>query len=585
MTSACADSTATGSFSSVSACSGVFDTSRLATHASPLGESTVLNIANGAGRLGNGLRPRRYRPAAGPRPPGRPTQPVYVAPPTGPITAPPVVGAQTVHGYSSPSAGSPPSPSATTPGMLPAAAVVPHAPPQAAPLSPSGTAAGVGLPLMGPPAMPAPAPMPYGGGVPGAADGPPAMPPPLSSASAPAAAPAPTAAPAPAPSTASTSAEPSAPLVPASSAASGRTARSSSQLGPGASSAWFDEGERASEEADNVRARKIISPSAADMSLYDDGPPPRRRWPLVAAILGGLVLVGGIAFALTRGGDDKPAAKPEPTVAQAPEPPAIPPDVPPSQIITPDGSGSAATPAPPATTVPATTPPARSPGKASSTPTTPTTPTTKRPTSTTRVDPDDTAGRRPNLDWFGNGSGGTATPTTPTTTTPPTTTTTTPPTKPNNGVSGADGPVDPYGGGGDTPPSDEASPDKKAEFFANLGKQQLAQGDAAGAAASFKKALELDGKNVPAVIGMGEIALRQGLFGDAIAHLKKASRLAPKSSYVFTLLGEAYLGTGNNSLAADAFKRALQLDPDNTRARDGFNDAQSQVPPAEDDAP
>ena len=75
----------------------------------------------------------------------------------------------------------------------------------------------------------------------------------------------------------------------------------------------------------------------------------------------------------------------------------------------------------------------------------------------------------------------------------------------------------------------------------------------------------------------------RGPIADAIAHLKKASRLAPKSSYVFTLLGEAYLGTGNNSAAADAFKKALQLDPDNTRARDGFNDAQSQVPPAQDD--
>jgi cytochrome c-type biogenesis protein CcmH/NrfG len=52
---------------------------------------------------------------------------------------------------------------------------------------------------------------------------------------------------------------------------------------------------------------------------------------------------------------------------------------------------------------------------------------------------------------------------------------------------------------------------------------------------------------------------------------------------VFTLLGEAYLGTGNNAAAADQFKKALQLDPDNTRAREGFNDAQSRVPPAEDD--
>ena len=82
---------------------------------------------------------------------------------------------------------------------------------------------------------------------------------------------------------------------------------------------------------------------------------------------------------------------------------------------------------------------------------------------------------------------------------------------------------------------------------------------------------------------MGEIALRQGLFGDAIAHLKKAARLAPKSSRVFTLLGEAYLNNGQNALAADNFKKALLLDPDNAQARDGYNEASSRVPPPSDD--
>ena len=84
------------------------------------------------------------------------------------------------------------------------------------------------------------------------------------------------------------------------------------------------------------------------------------------------------------------------------------------------------------------------------------------------------------------------------------------------------------------------------------------------------------------MIGMGEIALRQGLFGDAIAHLKKASRLS-KSARVFTLLGEAYLNSGNSGEAATNFKKALQLDPDNARARDGYNEASSRVPPADDE--
>jgi len=81
---------------------------------------------------------------------------------------------------------------------------------------------------------------------------------------------------------------------------------------------------------------------------------------------------------------------------------------------------------------------------------------------------------------------------------------------------------------------------------------------------------------------MGEIALRAGLFGDAIAHLSKAARLAPKSSRVFTLLGEAYLNSGHNTQEAAHFKQALQLDPDNARARDGYNEASSRAAPTED---
>ena len=168
-----------------------------------------------------------------------------------------------------------------------------------------------------------------------------------------------------------------------------------------------------------------------------------------------------------------------------------------------------------------------------------------------------------------------------TTTPPPVTTTPVATTTPKSGVSGTDVPVDPYNS---TPPaSDSGDGDKKAEFYANMGEQQLASSDTAGAAASFQKAAQLDPKNVAAATGMGEIALRQGLFGDAISHLKRAAKLAPKSSKVFTLLGEAYLNSGQNSIAADNFKKALQLDPDNTRAREGYNDASSKVPPASDD--
>jgi serine/threonine-protein kinase len=352
-----------------------------------------------------------------------------------------------------------------------------------------------------------------------------------------------------------------APTGPVDAAPSGR--KRSPSAGPSDSSSWFEDGERASEEADNIRSRKSISASRTDLSLYDESVPRPRRWPLALGALLLLGLVGGAIALAMSGGDDqttKTAKAPEP----APEPP--PTDVPPSQIITP--------PAPAVTAAPAVVPAKATPAKDAKAETKP-----SRTNKATKVDTsnDDAASRRPGGTWFPA-----ETPTN--TATPPATTVVTPPTTPTpSGVSGADGPVDPYGGGTDSPPPDDAGADKKAEFFANVGQQQLGSGDTAGAAASFKKALELDAKHVPATIGMGEIALRQGLFGDAIAHLKKAARLAPKSSRVFTLLGEAYLNSGNNSVAAENFKKALQLDPDNARAREGFNEASARVPPPEDE--
>jgi serine/threonine protein kinase/tetratricopeptide (TPR) repeat protein len=360
------------------------------------------------------------------------------------------------------------------------------------------------------------------------------------------------------------------PTGPADVAPAGRR-RTPSQEPNSDSAAWFEEGESASAEADQIRARKLISPSITDLSIYDETMMQRRRWPLVVGVLVVLGLGGAIAFALTRDGD-----APRQTAEVTPPPPAPPTDVPPSQIITPPPTAPAVLPTAPV--VAAKTQPAKTDTKqpAKTDTKTPAKTDTKRVT-TKPSGTGDTSSRRPGGDWFPSTT--TNPPTGPTTTvvTPPTTTPKT------TGVSGVDGPQDPYGGGTDTPPDDSAGADKKAEFFANVGQQQLASGDTAGAAASFKKALELDPKHVAATIGMGEIALRQGLFGDAIAHLKKAARLAPKSSRVFTLLGEAYLNSGNNSVAAENFKKALQLDPDNSRAREGFNEASAKVPPPEDD--
>ena len=73
--------------------------------------------------------------------------------------------------------------------------------------------------------------------------------------------------------------------------------------------------------------------------------------------------------------------------------------------------------------------------------------------------------------------------------------------------------------------------------------------------------------------GLGEIALSQGAYAAAVGHLIKASKLRAQSTKIWTLLGEAYLGDGDRSKAAEAFKKALQVRPENARARDGYNEA------------
>ncbi len=137
------------------------------------------------------------------------------------------------------------------------------------------------------------------------------------------------------------------------------------------------------------------------------------------------------------------------------------------------------------------------------------------------------------------------------------------------------GPVDPYGastgGGGGGPAAGGA------DALASEGTRELRSGNLTRASSLFRQALEQDKNNVEAITGNGEIAVQQGLYPAGIRELKTAARLAPRSTRVQVLLGEAYLNSGNSSAAATAFKRALQLDPDNARARNGFNEASSRL--------
>ena len=365
---------------------------------------------------------------------------------------------------------------------------------------------------------------------------------------------------------------------------------------------WYDEGDQLSRDIDEPgsrsgRAPRTFSMSSADLGYYEE--PPRRRWGLIAGI-GAFAIVGGVmAFAMTRGGTSSaPAAADQavPTAAApAPAPPPTPAEPPPSQIVASTDPAPAPAPAKSAPAEPAR-PAAVETAKAveaprSAAPTAPpaapvaapsprSTPAPRHVAASHPAEVRAPAPRAPEPTYPILGSESTRR--------PPSLAAAVPVGPADSGASRGpaapsltDSPRDPYAG--DDRPADGAAPEKKAEFYANLGSQQLGSGDTVSAAASFQKALELNGKSVVAMMGMGEIALRQGLFGDAIAHLSKAARLVPKNVKVLTLLGEAYLSSGNNAQAAAQFKKALQLDPDNARARDGYNEASSRAAPADDE--
>ncbi len=327
----------------------------------------------------------------------------------------------------------------------------------------------------------------------------------------------------------------------------------------GNTDAWFEEGD--ADQAAPQPRRKNLSASTTDLSLYDE---PRSRRGLALAAVVGIVIIGGVAFALTRGGSDtaKPTTEP---VATAPTP-----DAAPSTIINEQ-------PAPP--------------------------PVDKTPAPPIAIRSTRPTGPVANIGPIDNGPidvgrfvlGGNPTPTPPPTpvVTPDAGTTVVNPNPPTNPVinpgagsgSGLNGgPQDPYGGGdpGVGPEQPTGQP-QTAQQLAAQGLQQLSAGELAAAAINFKKALELDPNNAMATLGMGDIAVRQALWSDAIAHLTKAVKLSPGNGHAHTLLGEAYLRTNQPSAAAASFKKALQIDANNARARDGYNEAAAKEPPPKDE--
>ena len=88
------------------------------------------------------------------------------------------------------------------------------------------------------------------------------------------------------------------------------------------------------------------------------------------------------------------------------------------------------------------------------------------------------------------------------------------------------------------------------------------QGDVNGAAAGFRRALELaEGRHMLASYRLGLALLADGLYDAAAAALRVARAEAPQAAAVLTALGDAELGAGNLDAAREVLEEAATLAP------------------------
>ncbi len=108
-------------------------------------------------------------------------------------------------------------------------------------------------------------------------------------------------------------------------------------------------------------------------------------------------------------------------------------------------------------------------------------------------------------------------------------------------------------------------PDRPACHIA-LGRAFLAEGDLLAARAQFQTALNLDTSSDAAKAWLGYTHRRMGQFETALAFLKPLSERYPRDRMVWFNIGRSHFQTGSYEEAAKAFRRMLDVDPDDAAA-------------------
>jgi len=103
-----------------------------------------------------------------------------------------------------------------------------------------------------------------------------------------------------------------------------------------------------------------------------------------------------------------------------------------------------------------------------------------------------------------------------------------------------------------------------------LGSVWLEAGDKARARAEFERLLGFAPNDYVAHFGLGLLDENAGRIDNALGHFQAAIRSRPDAPEAYDRLGEAYVKKGDYAAAARAFRRALDLNPQLTTARDSL---------------
>jgi len=119
--------------------------------------------------------------------------------------------------------------------------------------------------------------------------------------------------------------------------------------------------------------------------------------------------------------------------------------------------------------------------------------------------------------------------------------------------------------------SDEADQPGNRHILAflenELGLERLKQGDAAGAAERFQAALDLDPRNVPAHLNLGDVRLAQGRAAEAAEAWERVTQFAPERAYLaFDRLASVFESQRDPARFQALCRRLISANPKDWRA-------------------